>query len=410
MKEEGAIPANRYEPADEQAGVYVHLPFCVVRCTYCDFYSLVGQDDLAKAYVRALEREIRGFPGRAGYRPRIASVYIGGGTPSHMPSGSLTRVLDAIMDAFPVDPDAEVTIEANPESASRETLGEFRGAGANRLSLGVQSFREAFLAMMGRPHGPEAAERAVEAARVAGIGNVSIDLIYGLPGQDTGMWRSDLERGLALGTDHLSAYLLETDKDTPLARSLESGQLAEPGAEAIADLYAVTEEVLPQAGYRRYEVSNWAQPGRECRHNLGYWNDRPYLGFGASSHSYYLRMRRVCRLTAAAYVAAVSKGGETREPLDDGSNAIRLSEAIITALRLAEGADFETIGARYGSDLWSRFEAELVDLTGRGWAVIEPPRVRLTPTGVLWSMDALAPFVALGEGLERVKGPSDPAR
>lgn len=376
------------------AGVYVHLPFCVVRCTYCDFYSIVGQDDLAASYVDALVRDVETFAEVTGCRPPVATVFVGGGTPSHLPAGSVSRVLEALAGAFDLAGDVEITIEANPESATDEKLREFRAAGADRLSLGVQSFEGDFLRMMGRPHGPEAPARTVEAARTAGFENVSLDLIYGLPGQGAALWERDLERALGLGAAHLSAYLLETDKDTPLARLISEGRIEEPDAATISTLYRTTEELVSAAGLRRYEVSNWARLGYECRHNLGYWLDRPYLGFGASAHSYYLGARRACRLTAAAYVAAVARGEETRVPLDDGSRETRLAEALVTAMRLAEGADLDAIGARYGCDLWSRYAQEMRDLVARGWAEIEPPRVRLTTDGILWSLEALTPFVA----------------
>jgi len=382
----------------EAAGLYVHLPFCVVRCAYCDFYSLVGQDELARAYVDAIAAEIAAFPARTGYRPRLDTVYVGGGTPSHLPQGSLSRVLEAVAGAFALAPDAEISVEANPESAAPEILEEFRRAGANRLSIGVQSFRPELLAMMGRPHGPEAPGAAIAAAREAGLENVSLDLIYGLPGQSLADWRGDLDAAIALGPDHLSAYLLETDKDTPLARRLAQEELAEPSAETIEALFEATEERLPREGFARYEVSNWSRPGRACRHNLGYWSDRPYLGFGSSSHSYYLGRRRSCDLSATRYIEAVSKGEPTRTDLDDGAASTRLSEALVTALRLADGADFDAIGARYGVDLWSRHGADLDALAARGWARIERPRVRLTVPGILWSLDALAPFVAGAEG------------
>jgi oxygen-independent coproporphyrinogen-3 oxidase len=161
----------------------------------------------------------------------------------------------------------------------------------------------------------------------------------------------------------------------------------------IAALYAATEEVLPPLGFARYEVSNWARPGRESRHNLGYWLDQPYLGLGASAHAYYKGRRRACRLSAAAYIRAVDAGADTREDLDDGAPETRLAEALITALRLAEGADLDALGERYGVDLWRRHRGDLAELTRRGWAEVEPPRVRLTREGVLWSLDALAPFV-----------------
>src|SRR5262249_2121106 len=206
------------------------------------------------------------------------------------------------------------------------------------------------------------------------------------------------EAARELGPEPRSAYLLETDKDTPLARRLARGELEEPSAETIEALFEETEERLTRAGFTRYEVSNWSRPGRMCRHNLGYWNDRPYVGFGSSSHSYYLGRRRKCDLPAARYIEAVANGEETRADLDEGAAATRLSEALVTALRLAEGAVFDAIGARDGVDLWSRHGADLDALAARGWARIEPPRVRLTIQGILWSLDALAFFVGPGEG------------
>lgn len=387
-------PAGELPVPLEPAGLYVHLPFCVVRCSYCDFYSLVGQDDLANAYVASVAREIEEFPRRSGLSPQVATVYIGGGTPSHAPRGSVETIMTSVRATFDLPSDAEVTVEANPESVEREKLAEFRSCGVNRLSLGVQSFEPDLLKMMGRPHGPEAPALAVAMARDEGFDNVSVDLIYGLPGQTRALWGKDLDRAVDLGPEHLSAYLLETDKDTPLARALASGTLEEPDAVLIETLFRMTEDRLPRAGYRRYEVSNWSKPGAESRHNLGYWSDRPCLGFGASSHSYFGGVRSACRLTAAAYVEAVRRGNETRTPLDDGSADVRIGEALVTALRLAEGADFDRLGARYGVDLWERHALDLESLRGKGWIVVDPPRVRLTVPGILWSMDALAPFVS----------------
>jgi oxygen-independent coproporphyrinogen-3 oxidase len=300
--------------------------------------------------------------------------------------------VEAAARAFRLLPGAEITVEANPESASPDKLGDCRRGGANRVSIGVQSFQPALLALMERPHGPEDPARAIEAARAAGIENVSVDLIYGLPDQGEALWQDDLRRALALGTEHISAYLLETDKETPLARRLKAGDLEEPDAETIERLYSVTERWLTDAGFERYEVSNWARPGRESRHNLGYWEDRPYIGFGASSHSYFGGVRSSCAMTASAYVDAVRRGLETRSPLDDGSIEVRLCEAITTAMRLARGADLDRLGARYGVDLWTEYREHLSLMVDRGWAVIAPPRVLLTRSGILWSLEALAGF------------------
>ncbi len=255
--------------------MYVHLPFCVVRCTYCDFYSLSGQDDLAPAYVRALAG--RSLDSRArGVSPAGREIYVGGGTPTYMPPGRCPRS-SRRSPGVSRGADAEITVEANPESAGPEILRELRGGSEPSLDRGaVVSAR--LLAMMGRPHGPDAPRAAVAAARGAGFENVSADLIYGVPGAGRGMWAEELDRAVALGTEHLSVYLLETDKDTPLARLVNGAALDEPDAATIGALYRATESRLPEAGFARYEVSNWARPGRESRHNLGYWTDRPVSG------------------------------------------------------------------------------------------------------------------------------------
>ncbi|MFN2225688.1 MAG: radical SAM family heme chaperone HemW, partial [Anaerolineae bacterium] len=261
----------------EDLGLYVHIPFCQSRCRYCDFNTYAGLEGLFETYVRALVREIT-LAGTA----RVSSVYIGGGTPTVLPLLSLIQILDAIQAGFDLAADAEVTIEANPGTVEAGTLAALRVRGVNRLSLGVQSFADGELRRLGRIHTAEQAAAGLAAARQAGFDNVSLDLIFGLPGQALADWRFSLECALALEPEHLSLYALSVEAGTPLARDIARGHLPMPDPDLAAEMYEMAAEVNAQAGYQHYEISNWARGwGRQCRHNLIYWRNEPYLGLGA---------------------------------------------------------------------------------------------------------------------------------
>ena len=375
------------------AGLYVHIPFCSSRCRYCDFHTTAGGDDLAEAYVEALEADIRSFPSRSGYRPGIASVYLGGGTPSKLDSSLTGRILRACRGSFQVGRDAEVTIECNPESLTREKLEAYARFGINRLSIGLQSSKDEALEMMGRPHRAAGGMEALSLAREAGFENISGDFVYGLPGQSAAEWAEDLEAIAGLGLAHVSAYMLETEKDTPLARDIASGALPEPEASVLAEQWAATGRLLGAAGSARYEISNFARPGRECRHNLAYWTDGPFLGFGASAHGYWRGRRTAVGPGAAAYVEAVSRGAETMEVADEPDPARRLAEAVIMGLRLEEGCDFEALSVRYGLNLLDLHADVLEEETRAGRMERRGGRVRLTAAGILHANDVLCRFV-----------------
>jgi oxygen-independent coproporphyrinogen-3 oxidase len=267
------------------AGIYVHVPFCLTRCGYCDFNAYAGLDHLRPRYVRALlaEAELAAPEWTA---EEVVSVFLGGGTPSTLDPADLTAVLVCLRERFAVAPDAEVTIEANPDTVDAPKLSALLEAGFDRLSMGAQSFDPAALVSLERVHGPDSVRRAMAAAREAGYANVSLDLIYGARGESLGSWDRTLREAIALAPEHVSAYALTVEPSTPLGRQIAAGTKPAPDPDLQADMFVLACDLLGEAGYRHYEVSNWAKPGFECRHNLGYWERRPYLGLGAGAHSY----------------------------------------------------------------------------------------------------------------------------
>ena len=301
------------------AGIYVHVPFCLTRCGYCDFNAYAGLDHLKSRYTVALLREAElAAPGWDD--EDVVSIFFGGGTPTTLEAVDLEAVLAGLRDRFPVVPDAEVTIEANPDTVDVSKLALIREAGFDRLSMGAQSLDRSVLAALERVHSPESVRRAFAAAREAGYENVNLDLIYGAGGEDLDSWARTLHEAVALAPEHISAYALTIEPATPLGRKIAAGAVAPPDPDLQADMFAAACDVLRDAGYRHYEVSNWAKPGYECQHNLGYWERRPYLGLGAGAHSYrdarrwwnvrppeeYLRLVQASRLPVG--------GSETLDP------------------------------------------------------------------------------------------------
>jgi oxygen-independent coproporphyrinogen-3 oxidase len=374
-----------------RTGVYLHFPFCAARCSYCDFASVAGRDDLIERYVVALEDEIRRFGPEA---PVPAdTLYIGGGTPSRMSAEQLRRVIRAAIERFDFVPAPEISVEGNPESLSHEALAGFLEAGVDRVCVGVQSLDDRVLEGVGRLHDARGAKEAVSRARDAGFRSVGLDLIAGLPGEDLESWPRTVDEAAALGPDHVSVYLLETDKDTPLTRAVREGRAAVADDDALAAAYEAGTEVLLSAGFEAYEISNFARPGHECRHNLKYWTDAPYAGFGLGAHAYQGGERRANVRDLEGYLAKVEAGEDpvaTLEPFEAGRRA---AEALILGLRLAEGVDVEEVGRRYGIDLeaghreaWERGRASgLVERVGS--------RARLTRWGRVRCNDLFAELI-----------------
>ncbi len=267
------------------AGIYVHVPFCLTRCGYCDFNAYADLGYLAPRYIGALRAEA-GLVAPSWAEEDVVSVFLGGGTPTTLEVEDLAALLGSLRELFVVAPDAEVTIEANPDTVDRCTLAGLLEVGFERLSMGAQSLDEQVLLALERVHRPEAVRRAFADARAAGYANVNLDLIYGAHGETLGSWEETLRRAIDLGPEHISAYALTVEPSTPLGRKIAAHVVPPPDPDLQADMFGLACAVLADAGYRHYEVSNWARPGFECRHNLGYWERRPYVGLGAGAHSY----------------------------------------------------------------------------------------------------------------------------
>ncbi|HEV8337353.1 MAG TPA: radical SAM family heme chaperone HemW [Candidatus Polarisedimenticolia bacterium] len=382
--------------SSDPLGLYLHVPFCTSHCTYCDFFtqSYPGTEGV-RGFASALAAEIGASAAALGMRgARVDTVYVGGGTPSLLAPPDLEAILGAAASAFRIEAHAEITIEANPESVTQEKLVAFRSLGVNRLSLGVQSFQERILETLGRAHSPQDAVRAVEAARGAGFASVSLDLMLALPGQDAANLREDLRTALDLAPDHLSAYLLEMDKETALRSRIERGDLRPPTEDEAADLYEITAETLAGAGLQHYEISSFARHGARCRHNLKYWTDRPFLGCGPSAWSYLAGRRfRVAR-NLEAYLESARQGVPPVWEEDPVSPRMRLAEAIFAGLRLMEGIDVEPVSRAHGIDDPLRgARPRLEELEAAGVLERRGTRLRLTSRGYSVANEVFAAFL-----------------
>jgi oxygen-independent coproporphyrinogen-3 oxidase len=318
------------------ASVYAHVPFCLTRCGYCDFNAYAGLDELKPRYLRALEREAA-IVAPSWDGAEIASVFLGGGTPTTMRPEDLGSLLRTVRASFDVAADAEITTEANPDTVDEAILAGLLEAGYTRLSMGAQSFDPSVLRSLERLHAPESVRRAFLAARAAGYANVNLDLIYGAHGETLESWERTLAETIALAPEHVSAYALTIEPATPLGRAVARGDVPAPDPDLQADMFQLACSMLRDAGYGHYEVSNWARPGYECRHNLGYWRRRPYVGLGAGAHSYLDDRRWWNVRPPEVYLEMVERdelpvGGEER--LDPGDAYL---EEVFLRLRILEG-------------------------------------------------------------------------
>lgn len=351
------------------AHLYLHIPFCRHKCGYCDFNAYASMDRLMPDYVAALERELEIARDRQSFRP-LRTVYLGGGTPSLLPADLALRLLRRLRTLFEVEPDAEVTLEANPASTDAERLAAWRDGGVNRLSLGVQGFDPRALAVLERRTDGAQAERAFAAARAAGFANVSVDLIYAVPFQDASSWADTVGRAVALGPEHVSCYCLGFEEGTLLHRRRERGLLPEVDADAQWGLLDQACTLLAGAGYERYEVSSWARPGFRSRHNRAYWECRPVYGAGAGAHSYATDGERAWRWWNVArpreYITAVfSETGDPRAEGEDLSAGLARAERVMLGLRTTAGLEPP---AGFELELEEMLGAGLVERHGPVWA------------------------------------------
>ena len=376
----------------DHRGVYVHFPYCRSKCPYCDFNSHAVQHD-DRCYADAVLAELR-VCGDALCGP-VSSLYVGGGTPSLWAPDEVERVRSAIEARFGFAEDAELTLEANPEFLTLQRLRAYRDLGFNRFSIGVQSFDDTELAVLGREHSGDAAARAVGFANRTGA-SVSLDLIYGLPDQGWASVRANLDRAIALRPDHVSAYTLTIEPDTVLARRTRLGLFRPMPDDAQADLIVRATEHLERHGYRRYEISSYARPGCEARHNSAYWAGGAYLGLGAGAHSYLPRadgtaVRRENVRSPAAYVRACAAGAPRVQFQEDLEARRVLADRLMVAMRVAWGLDPADFIRQAGAprNLGERLGERLRQLQARGWVVERNGRFRPTVTGFLFN-DAVA--------------------
>jgi oxygen-independent coproporphyrinogen-3 oxidase len=380
--------------------LYLHIPFCSKRCPYCDFNTYAGLEDQFEAYTVALCREIR-QAGEARARPAVRSIFIGGGTPTVLEPELLGRILEACREAFAVASDAEITSEANPGTVDQERFAALRALGVNRLSIGVQSFDDAELQWLGRIHDAVEAERSFKAARTVGFDNINLDFMFGLPDQQPETWARTLARALELDPEHLSLYSLIVEDGTPLADRVRRGAVAEPDDDLAADLYGYAMEALAAAGFDQYEISNWGRAGRECRHNLVYWRNEPYLGFGAGAHSFEFSSdapeggRRWWNVRpVSAYIKRMRSGPEAREGEEIINPSLAMGETMMVGLRLVkEGVKDDRFRARFGLGLADVFGATIERLVADGLLEGMAEGVRLTPRGRLLGNQVFAAFL-----------------
>ena len=392
------------------AGIYLHVPFCKSRCSYCDFATDVYRDSGAvERYVDTLCKEIVNFgecyaltdarasaPDCGG--PRVSkgvtlhadTIYFGGGTPSLITPDQVERILKAVNVKFAVASTAEITMEMNPATVTPETLVAFRSLGINRASFGVQTFDDHLLKLLARGHDASDARSTFAMLRDAGFDNVSFDLIAGLPHQTLADWERNLDEAVRLSPEHLSLYLLEIHEGTPLAEQVRSHRQPTPDPELAAEMYELMLERLAADGYEQYEISNFARPGFESRHNSKYWTLDPVYGFGVSAHSFDGRQRYANERDAAKYVETVEKAGLAEVIREDINLA---SEFVFLGLRLEKGIDLGKYTRRFGVDLMQKYETELSELKDSGLIETEGGQLRLTRKGKLFSNEVFAVFV-----------------
>jgi oxygen-independent coproporphyrinogen-3 oxidase len=359
--------------------LYLHFPFCRRRCRYCSFVSYEGREADIPAYLNGLKTEIA----RCSCHSHASSIYFGGGTPSLMTAGQIGDVLAAVRSRFALSPSAEISLEANPGTVDEEFFNGIRKLGVNRLSLGVQSLKDGELALLGRIHRASQAKEALYLARKTGFENINLDLIYGLPGQSLSDWRESLDIALAMAPEHLSLYALALESGTPLWQAVENKELPAIDPDLAADQYELAEDILAARGYRHYEISNWAKPGFECRHNLVYWRNRPYLGFGVAAHSCMDGHRLANTASLDDYLSAFSRGVFPEKALDEKiSPELHLAETVILGLRLDTGVSAAGIQERYRQTAGDMTDLGLMEHSGGNLRLTR--RGRLLSNEVFW--------------------------
>jgi oxygen-independent coproporphyrinogen-3 oxidase len=370
-------------------GLYVHIPFCSAICNYCNFNRGLFDGALKDRYVNALLTQIE----RAADGAAADTIYFGGGTPSLLEPAEVKMVIDACRRSWAVSSDAEVTLEANPETVTAERIGGFRAAGVNRVSFGVQSFREAELRRLSRLHSVEKAVDAFRMARQEGFTNVSLDLMMWLPQQSVAEWLESVRALIALRPDHASMYLLEIYPNAPLRDAMARSQWSVAPDDEAAEMYLSGLDLMDKAGYAQYEISNVALPGCKSRHNLKYWTDGEWLGFGCGAHSTRGGVRWKNLSATEEYISAVAAGGQVaveRRPLTDPE---RLEDALFMGLRLTAGLDLQAVKARYRINVWDEYGSELQPFVDAGLLIYDGRSLRMSRPGMLLAHEVMTVFI-----------------
>ena len=388
---------SHLSPAISHHCLYIHIPFCVKKCAYCDFASSAESEVTFEEYVAGVIREME-LRAETLEGPTVAeTLYLGGGTPSLLPPELVGRFVATARERYGLTPDTEITLEANPGTVTGETLAGFREAGVNRLSLGVQSLDDRMLALLGRVHSAAEAREAVALARGAGFTNLGIDLIHSLPGQTPEMWGEELRQAVALGPEHISAYELTLEEGTPLHRLREEGKLTLPDDETGATMYRTTADLLGAAGYEQYEIANFARSGRRSRHNQVYWRRDPYLGFGAAAHSFQtvpLYGRRWHNpIDPSAYLRRVAAGRLPEEEVLVLSRREAMAETFFLGLRTTEGVDTERYRESFGESVEQAYGPEIEGLLGAGLLHRQGSRLFIPASLLIVANQILVKFV-----------------
>lgn len=376
-------------------GLYIHVPFCVRKCLYCDFTSYpVNEEDVLR-YLQGLRLEMK-YYGRnlSPEDKKIASIFVGGGTPTCLIPGQLSGILEEVARQFTLLPVAEITTEANPGTVSLNSLKELRAAGFNRLSLGLQATHGELLKVLGRIHNFDQAKQAMSYARTAGFNNLNLDLIFGLPRQTVAQWRQSLFEVLQLQPEHLSCYSLQLEEGTPLSRSVEEGELDACPEEWELEMYRTAIAILATAGYRHYEISNFARQGYQCRHNLNYWQNGEYLGLGPAAHSHIGGTRWGNVETIEDYSTLLQKGQRPCLETKMLSKGEQMEETAFLGLRLIEGLKLEAFRQRFGQELTEVFREPVKQLEHSGLVQLTGGFLKLTPTGLPVANRVFVEFVS----------------
>ena len=366
------------------AGVYVHIPFCASRCSYCDFFSTLQLEQTGADYVEAVIAEAL-LRREELHGETVRTLYLGGGTPSQLPLPLLSRLIAGLGECFDLSGVEEFTVEANPDDVTAAWCEALPPLGVNRVSMGVQTFEDDILRLIGRRHTSSQVVDAVARLRDTGIDNISIDLIYGLPGQTIASWTDSVERALALTPQHISAYGLTYEEGTRLWRQRERGEVTEVPEEQCLEMYRILVQSLQRAGYEHYEISNFALPGYHSRHNSSYWNDTPYLGLGAGAHSYDGEVRRSNPANLQEYIDKVMAGKPAFEQ-EELTRWERYDERVMLGLRTSQGVDAGRLRHDFGETAWQHFTREAKPHIAAGYLrVTEDVRYVLTRDGIMLS-------------------------